>query len=111
MSPVSGATCRKRGLNPVCVPDADVNIAFNGRGFPADLISRVGLLEAANLAGTAVQAGTKPGDLRWNHPARDFIWLDSAGLPVKMDAYTLLALATRVARHHENTRLERAIQT
>lgn len=86
---------------------AESAILFKGRQFSSDLASRVDLLEAANCARSSVRAGCKPGDLRWNHPARDFAWPDANGVRIKMDAYTLLALAAEFARHGEHFRLTR----
>ena len=103
----TGNRCRRRGARQS--PGIET-IDFDGRCFAADIVSRIDLLEAANLADASVRAGSKPGDLRWNHPARDFSWPDASGHQVKMDAYTLLGLAAQFAQHRENIRVGRALR-
>ncbi|MEM7425179.1 MAG: hypothetical protein AAF441_03735 [Pseudomonadota bacterium] len=91
--------------------EVEREVIFRGRRFSAGPQARLELLEAANIARSAVLSGTRPGDLRWSHPARDFIWFDVDGCPVRMDAYTLLALATGFARQSEDDRLNRSLNT
>lgn len=44
------------------------------------------------LAGAKVSGGVKPGDLRWLHPAVDFVWPTATGEKVYMDPYQFLAM-------------------
>ena len=93
-----------RGVKNSCGSEWGSPVCFKGREFAYDLPSRVELLEAANAANASVRAGCKPGDLRWSHPARDFVWFDVDGVPIEMDAYALLSLAAEYARHAERNR-------
>ena len=106
MAAAEGAGYAGGGLPCDRERNANAQVRFKGHSYAADLSARVELLEAANLANASVRAGCRPGDLRWNHPARDFTWSDSSGVQVKMDAYMLLALAAHMARRSDDLRVE-----
>lgn len=48
---------------------------------------------AMTAARLAIDAGSKPGDYRWQDPAQDFEWITADNTHVKMDAQSVVEVA------------------
>lgn len=70
---------------------------FNGVMFQRDPTSLQRITGAATLAGFAIAAGVRPGNLRWANPDRDFAWIASDNSLVEMDAQTAFAFGQAAA--------------
>ncbi|MDZ4136918.1 MAG: DUF4376 domain-containing protein [Paracoccaceae bacterium] len=71
--------------------------AFNGARFNSDAPSLARITGAAALAGFAIGAGAKPGDLFWHGGDQPFTWISSDNGLITMDAPTVFAFGRAAA--------------
>ena len=64
---------------------------FSEHLFQSDVASQKRINGAVTLAILALQAGAKPGDLRWHGGAEDFAWLAADNVLFPMDVYAVIA--------------------
>jgi len=74
-------------------------ILFNGVLFNSDPRSIQNITGAGALAGLAVGAGAKAGDLLWMGGTTPFAWIAADNTAVPMDAPTMFAFSQAVFRH------------
>jgi len=71
--------------------------AFAGKRYDCDARSLQRITGAATLAGFAMGAGAKAGNLRWHGGAVDFTWIAADNSLTTMDAQTCLAFGNAAA--------------
>jgi len=74
-------------------------ISFNGTLFGSDPRSIQNITGAGSLAGLAVGAGAKAGDLLWMGGTTPFAWIAADNTAVPMDAPTMFAFSQAAFRH------------
>ena len=64
---------------------------FAGHLFQSRVEDQKRINGAVTLAILALQAGAKPGDMRWHGGAEDFAWLAADNVLFPMDVYAVIA--------------------
>lgn len=72
---------------------------FGGKMFDFDNASKQRVTGAGTLAGFAIGAGAKPGNLRWHGGDSDFAWIAQDNSLVTMDAPTCFMFGKAAAEH------------
>lgn len=72
---------------------------FASRSYDSDAASLARITGAATLAGFAMGAGAKAGDLRWHGGDADFMWIAVDNRLTTMDAQTCFAFGQAAATH------------
>jgi len=71
--------------------------AFAGKDYDCDAQSLARITGAATLAGFAMGAGAKAGNLRWHGGKADFAWIAADNSLTTMDAQTCFAFGNAAA--------------
>jgi len=71
--------------------------AFAGKDYDCDKASLARITGAATLAGFAMRAGAKAGNLRWHGGKVDFTWITADNSLTTMDAQTCFAFGNAAA--------------
>jgi len=71
--------------------------AFAGKSYDCDAQSLARITGAATLAGFAMGAGAKAGNLRWHGGKADFTWIAADNSLTTMDAQTCFAFGNAAA--------------
>ena len=71
--------------------------AFAGKDYDCDAQSLARITGAATLAGFAMRAGAKAGNLRWHGGKVDFTWITADNSLTTMDAQTCFAFGNAAA--------------
>jgi hypothetical protein len=74
-------------------------VGFQGKTFHIPHESWPDLVAVGVSASNAIFIGHQAGDLRWDDPDRDFVWLAADNSAVPMDAPTAFAFFQMVAVH------------